>query len=243
MLATAVVLPNPPRLKQLRPDLYALRGWLCCVHLLTDGRDTVMMDTGFLGDACRLRNAVLALGGSSSSLKAILITHGHLDHVANAAALQAWSGAKVYAPAGDEEHLAGRAQYHGLTQFCGLLETLGRAFAQYQPPRVDVWVRDGDELPFWGGLRVVGLPGHTPGHVGFYSASKRVFFTGDVFADVWRLAPAGRLLSVDADLARQALIKAAAFDADLFVPTHYLRLTDRTPARLHAKAEQLRLRR
>jgi glyoxylase-like metal-dependent hydrolase (beta-lactamase superfamily II) len=41
---------------------------------------------------------------------------------------------------------------------------------------------DGEELPFWGGLRVIHLPGHTAGHCGFYSAKHDLLFSGDMFA-------------------------------------------------------------
>ena len=43
-------------------------------------------------------------------------------------------------------------------------------------------LHEGDELPFWGGLRVVHLPGHTAGHGGFFSAREGILFCGDLFA-------------------------------------------------------------
>ena len=95
---------------------------------------------------------------------------------------------------------------------------------RYRPPRVDVWMRDGDELPLWGGLRVVGLPGHTTGHVGFLSRSKRVFFPGDAFALSWRVALPPAIFNTDANRMRASFLKAAQMDADLFVPAHYFRL-------------------
>ena len=51
-----------------------------------------------------------------------------------------------------------------------------------QPAIIDVPIADGDELPFWGGLRVVHLPGHTLGHCGFYSKAHDLLFSGDLFA-------------------------------------------------------------
>src|SRR5437867_3617238 len=152
-------------MKQLRSDLYAVRGWFVWSHLLITGRELVLIDTGLIGDARRIRRAVEKLG----ELKAILLTQGHLDHTANAAELQDWIGAKVYAPFGDEDHIAGTHRYRGVARVCGWMEAAGRAVLSYRPPRVDVWIRDGDELPFWGGLRVIGVPGHTAGHVGYYA--------------------------------------------------------------------------
>jgi glyoxylase-like metal-dependent hydrolase (beta-lactamase superfamily II) len=47
---------------------------------------------------------------------------------------------------------------------------------------VDVGLRDGDELPFGGGARVVAAPGHTDGSVAPHLPARRVQFTGDTAA-------------------------------------------------------------
>jgi glyoxylase-like metal-dependent hydrolase (beta-lactamase superfamily II) len=215
-------------MKQLRSDLYAVRGWFVLSHLLVTGRELVLIDTGLIGDARRIRRAVERLG----ELKAILLTHGHLDHTANAAALQDWSGAKVYAPVGDEDHVAGTHRYRGVARVCGWMEAAGRAALRYRPPRVDVWIRDGDELPFWGGLRVIGLPGHTAGHVGFLAPGKRVFFPGDAFAVSWRIALPPAIFNTDSRQVRASFRKAAGVEADLFVPAHYFWLPANLPVKL-----------
>ncbi len=207
-------------MKMLRPDLVAIRGWFGWMHLLISGRELVLIDTGLIGDARRIWNAVQSLG----ELKAILLTHGHLDHTANAAELQARSDAKVYAPIGDEDHIAGMHRYRGVAHVCGGLEAAGRALLCYRPPRVDVWIRDGDELPFWGGLRAIGLPGHTAGQIGFLAPGKRVFFPGDAFAVWWRVALPPSIFNTDSRLARDSFRKVAQVDADLFVPAHYFKL-------------------
>jgi glyoxylase-like metal-dependent hydrolase (beta-lactamase superfamily II) len=217
-------------MKQLRSDLYAVRGWIGWTHLLVTGRDIVLLDTGLFGDERRIRQAVASLG----ELKTILLTHGHLDHTANAAALQDWSGAKVYAPVGDEDHVAGTHRYRGVAHVCGWLEAAGRALLSYRPPRVDVWFRDGDELPFWGGLRAVGLPGHTAGHVGFLADRKRVFFPGDAFAVSWRIVMPPGIFNTDSRQVRESFRKAVNVDADLFVPAHYFWLPADLPAKLRA---------
>lgn len=226
-------------MKQVRPDLYAIRGWVGLLHVLVGPDELVLMDAGFFGDFRRVQRAVAALGRQPSGLKIILLTHGHFDHTMNAARLQQWSGAKVYAPAGDEGHVAGCYPYRGIARVCGCMEALGRLVVRYQPPRVDVWVRDGDELPVWGGLRVVALPGHTPGHVGYYSRAKRVLFVGDAFALSWRVALPPPIFNTDTQQIRDSLCKAAAFDVEMFVPAHYFGLKLTAVDRVRKRARQL----
>ena len=61
--------------------------------------------------------------------------------------------------------------------WCGRLERVGYGVLRYRPAQIDRCISDGDELPFWGGLRVVHLPGHTEGHCGFYSARHDLLFS------------------------------------------------------------------
>jgi glyoxylase-like metal-dependent hydrolase (beta-lactamase superfamily II) len=85
-----------------------------------------------------------------------------------------------------------------------------------------VTIVDGDELPWWGGLRVVHLPGHTLGHCGFYSAQHDVLFSGDLFASYFfnvHLPPA--ILNSAPELIPASLEKARALGAQNIVPQHY----------------------
>ena len=128
-----------PVLRELLPNLYVIRGWLGCVHLLVDVDGAVLIDSGFIGDADRVRGAMLQLGRSPQDLRVILLTHGHLDHTCTAAALQRWNGAAVWAPAGDEQHVNGTFPYRGWSRVCGGLERAGKWLVRYRPPQVERW--------------------------------------------------------------------------------------------------------
>jgi glyoxylase-like metal-dependent hydrolase (beta-lactamase superfamily II) len=149
-----------------------------CCFLLHDGDHGVMIDTGLFGETIFIRRLNLA----PSSLKAILLTHGHLDHAGNLARLQDWSGAKIYAHPNEQAHINGTYPYQGVNRWCGRLEAAGRKAFGYRPAKIDEFLADGQRLPFWGGLEVVHLPGHTLGHCGFYSARHNLLFCGDMMA-------------------------------------------------------------
>jgi glyoxylase-like metal-dependent hydrolase (beta-lactamase superfamily II) len=96
---------------------------------------------------------------------------------------QALDRAKAYAHPDEQTHVdwnvsLPRSSPSGAADW----QAAGRALFRYQPATIDEFLSDGQELPFWGGLRVIHLPGHTIGHCGFYSAKHDVLFTGDMFA-------------------------------------------------------------
>jgi len=141
-----------------------------------------MIDTGLFGEMPLIRQLLRRIGFAPQSIKAILLTHGHLDHAGNLARLKEWTGAKVFGHPAEQAHVNGNYPYRGINQWCGRLEALGRAVFNYRPATIDEFLSDGQILWFWGGLRVLHLPGHTAGHSGFFSERHGLLFSGDMFA-------------------------------------------------------------
>ena len=142
-------------------------------QILWDG-DTgrgVVVDPG--GDVPQI---LARLAGLGASVEAILLTHGHLDHAGGAAALRdalpPVSGAPVPVIGPDRRDaflLAGIAAQAG---------ALGIADMRNVTP--DRYLEEGDLLFFAGcRLRVLHVPGHTPGHVVFIEEALRFGLVGD----------------------------------------------------------------
>lgn len=111
------------------------------------------------------------LGQTGATLEKILLTHGHLDHCSGAAALRERSGVPIEGPQQEDRfwiaQLPQSAARHG--------------FPPAQVFEPDRWLEDGDTVSVGGlVLEVRHCPGHTPGHVVFYSAPQRLAFVGDV---------------------------------------------------------------
>ncbi|HED14845.1 MAG TPA: MBL fold metallo-hydrolase [Gammaproteobacteria bacterium] len=101
----------------------------------------------------------------------ILLTHGHLDHVAAAATLREILGVEIWGPQQADEF------------WLQALPEQARMFGLGDTPalQTDHWLEHGQQLAV-GELRldVLHCPGHTPGHVVFYEATARLALVGDV---------------------------------------------------------------
>lgn len=117
---------------------------------------------------------------SGAGLDAILITHGHHDHIAAAAELAIITGADIYGSTEVDAILADPESYR---LFPGLPEV--------KQGSVDQLLSGGEELDFGGiGVRVIKTPGHSSGSLSYYLAGVRengatgpaggVLFTGDL---------------------------------------------------------------
>jgi glyoxylase-like metal-dependent hydrolase (beta-lactamase superfamily II) len=195
---------------------------MSCCHLLEDGDARVMTDTGLAGEPFLIRRLVRKLGLKPGSIKAILLTHGHLDHAGNLAWLKEWTGARVLAHAEEVRHVAGNYPYTGIARWCGRLEAAGRFLTRYRPGTIDEFITDGQELPFWGGLRVIHLPGHSAGHCGFFNARHNLLFSGDMFASYFfNVHKPWALLNSVPELFPSSVEKIRRLAPRLFVPNHY----------------------
>ncbi|MBN3342349.1 MBL fold metallo-hydrolase [Pectobacterium brasiliense] len=128
--------------------------------------EAAIVDPG--GDAEKIKRAVADAG---ISVKQILLTHGHLDHVGAAAELAEHYQVAIIGPHTEDafwlEGLPAQSRMFGLEECAPLM-----------PSR---WLQEGDEVNVGETtLAVFHCPGHTPGHIVFFDAESRLAQVGDV---------------------------------------------------------------
>ena len=139
-----------------------------CYLVWDDGGSAVVIDPGFLkeGEFSAFEDVVREEG---LRLQAILLTHGHFDHVYGVAELIRRYDVPVFMAPADKVVLAGNGPF-----------AIGRGMPA---PDCD-WptrdISDGEILSF-GDLRfeVITTPGHSPGSVGFLMRDEKILFSGD----------------------------------------------------------------
>lgn len=105
---------------------------------------------------------------SGCSLKGILLTHGHFDHIMAADAVRDKYGVKVYASCDEKNTLE---QPH---------INLGEAYGLKLSVKADVWHKDGEILKLAGfDIEALHTPGHTEGGTCYYIREIGVLFSGD----------------------------------------------------------------
>ena len=125
-----------------------------------------VVDAG--GDLPRIHARIAAHGLTVDKL---LLTHGHIDHAGGAAELAAELGVAIEGP-----H---QAESFWLDQLPQQGKMFG--FAPSAPLTPARWLAEGDRVSIGEEmLEVIHCPGHTPGHVVFYSASAGLLIAGDV---------------------------------------------------------------
>ena len=100
----------------------------------------------------------------------ILLTHGHADHAGAAMEIAQILNIKIEGPHKEDKFLLDSLQSQG--------EMFGMQ-ARYCVP--DKWLEDGDSVTVGNSvLDVIFTPGHTPGHVIFFSNDSNLALVGDV---------------------------------------------------------------
>ena len=127
-------------------------------------REAVVIDPGD-----EIQRILAILEKHQLRVKAIIITHAHIDHIGGAAKLKAATGAPVYMNANDQtlsEHLDTQASWLGM--------------ATPEKTNIDVNAREGEKIALGPAeFHVLHTPGHTQGSISLWIPAENKLIAGD----------------------------------------------------------------
>jgi glyoxylase-like metal-dependent hydrolase (beta-lactamase superfamily II) len=170
------------------PDLTRLRFLFVNIYLCGTPASWVLIDGGLRGSAGTILKVAADRFGKDSRPRAIILTHGHFDHVGAFPKLFEYWDVPVYAHRLELPHLIGQSDYPPPDPTVG--EGVMALMSVAYPNRAsDLGARvrslpDDGSVPHMPGCRWIHTPGHTAGHVSLFRDDDRCLIAGDAFVTV-----------------------------------------------------------
>ncbi|WP_072295080.1 MBL fold metallo-hydrolase [Paracoccus sp. SM22M-07] len=198
-------------------------------------REWFLVDAGIPGSAKPILRAARRRYGQARPA-AILLTHGHFDHVGAIRQLMDEWDAPVYAHPAEHPYLTGRLSYPPAAPEVGggMMAELSSLFPRHA---IDISRRlralpDGGHVPGLTDWQWIHTPGHTPGHVSFWNRKNGALIAGDAIITTKQeslhgaLFPRARLqgppayFTPDWSAAQSSIRRLADLDPNVLVTGH-----------------------
>jgi glyoxylase-like metal-dependent hydrolase (beta-lactamase superfamily II) len=174
-------------IRRIAPDV----GWLpvsfANVYFIgRPGARWAVVDAGPPGRAVEIIEAAEARFGAGSRPEAILLTHGHMDHIGSAKVLAETWDVPLYAHPLEMPFLTGKSPYPPSDPTVGGAIAFLSRFWRAAPRDLGSRLHElpSGKVPGATGWKWIATPGHSPGHVSFFRASDRVLIAGDALATI-----------------------------------------------------------
>ena len=186
------------------------------VYLLTEGDGLTLIDTSIASAGKKILAQLRDAGHELASVKRILITHAHPDHVGSVAELKKATGAQLIVPEGERAVVDGEIPVPRAPTFIKPPKTM------FKDMKADQTLADGDVLAdVFAGLQAVSTPGHAPGHMAYWQPERRILFCGDAIFNAPRKARLPyKILTVDMAENIRSIAKLAALEPEVICFGH-----------------------
>ena len=233
---------------RLAPSLHRLGEAIVSCYLLEEAGEVTVIDAGVPAYYSDLSAELAAMGRTIEDVRALVLTHGHEDHIGFAERLRIEHGVPASIHELDAALARGEVgnpsgmRERKLGSLLRYLLWLARRGALRTTSLTEVGTLDpGTTLDVPGALRVIHTPGHTPGSVTFHAPAHDALFVGDALVTdaviTERRGPQVCPLTADADEALASLANIEEVEAHWLLSGHGEPWTDGVAAAVAAARE------
>lgn len=228
------------RSHKLTPDIYVLDFAIvnaCIVKVPESGTDKwVLVDTGLENSANFILEKTNELFGEGSRPQAIILTHGHFDHVGSVIKLSELWDVPVYIHELELPYVTGKKDYPVGDPSVdeGMVAKMSPSFPH---TRIDISSKakalpDDGSVPGMPGWRWIYTPGHTEGHVSLFHENDRTLIVGDAFTTtkqesfvsvlthIEQISGPPKYLTTDWNAAKDSVALLKSMNPTLAIPSH-----------------------
>lgn len=223
---------------EVLPDLFCYTVQIVnfCLVGEPDTRDFVLVDAGMPKSADEIISVTEERFGANCRPQAIILTHGHFDHVGGLIELIKHWEVPVYAHPLEMPFLTGQKSYPepDPTVEGGMVAKMSRLFPN-EPislgNNVQTLPSDGT-VPHMPDFRWIHTPGHAPGHISLFREKDRALIAGDAFVTVKQeylykvitqeqeISGPPRYLTTDWKAAKESVMKLEALHPSVAITGH-----------------------
>lgn len=227
------------RIEQVTEHVHVVTGTNVNWALVSDGDAVTVIDAGYPNDGRDLLASLEAIGRRPDDVRAVLLTHAHLDHMGGIPSLLARTDVPVLTGSTEtahahrelEEQISPLQMLRQCTHRAGLTWVAQTLRAVLPHARMSVPtaapVPFGEPLDLPGSPVPISTPGHTSGHTAYVLPDAAVVFTGDALVTAHPLLPGPprpqllpSVFSEDESQMLLTLRTMGELPADVVVPGH-----------------------
>jgi glyoxylase-like metal-dependent hydrolase (beta-lactamase superfamily II) len=217
---------------QLAPGIHRLGPGIVNSYLVVESGGVTIVDAGVPGQFDDLVAELRSLGRSLDDVRALILTHGHSDHIGYAERIRRERHAPVSVHQLDAALARGEvpnpAKGLGPVRLAPLFRflwyTARKGGLRQRHLGEVVTFGDGATLDVPGSPRVILVPGHTPGSAVLHMPGHDTLFVGDAFATLavttGQTGPRVAPFTADVPTAVRSLDRLADVEAGLALPGH-----------------------
>ncbi|GAB2775431.1 hypothetical protein GCM10027275_18160 [Rhabdobacter roseus] len=170
---------------QVAEGVWGLKDIFVNVYMIQNQHDNqwVLVDAGLKTSVSKIKKMARKLFGEDSRPTAIVLTHGHFDHVGALKELAEFWDVPVYAHKMEMPYLTGKSAYPPAdpTVGGGMMAWMADLYPNKPlnlKDRVQEIPQTG-KIPGLSGWKCIHTPGHAPGHVSLWRQNDKVLIAGD----------------------------------------------------------------